>query len=241
MREELTLHIDGDELVPAILLLPDNTRRAPAALLIHGFSSNKERMSESVGRALLQHGVASLAVDLPLHGAREGGIEGLSLRNPLAVVQKWRLAVRESHGAIDVLASHDLIDPKRIGIAGYSLGAFLATIVASENETVRAVALAAGGDLPEETPFASLVRTIADPRRAVRGIEGRPLLMVNGRYDRRIRPEQARSLFEAAGEPKELRWYNGGHWPPPYAIAQAAEWLAVRLKTPVIRRRSASA
>jgi hypothetical protein len=53
--------------------------------------------------------------------------------------------------------------------------------------------------------------------------------MVNGRYDRTIRPEQARALFEAAGEPKEMRWYDGGHWPPQVAVEQVAEWLALQL------------
>lgn len=186
-------------------------------------------MADSVGRALLARGVASLAIDLPLHGAREGGVEGLSLRNPLALVQKWRLAVREAQAGIHFLAEHRAIDPRRLGITGYSLGAYLSVTVAAKNPLVKAVALAAGGDLPEETPFGSIVRTFADPRRDVRALAGRPLLMVNGRYDRTIRPSQARALFEAAAEPKELRWYEGGHWPPASAVDAVAEWLTARL------------
>jgi predicted esterase len=223
------LDMGSGELVPAILQVPKTPTPAPAALLLHGFSSDKNRMAGSVGRALLARNVASLAIDLPLHGSREGGVEGLSLRNPLAVVQKWRLAVREAHAAIEYLAEHEAIDAQRIAIVGYSLGAFLATVVAAENDRIRAVVLAAGGDLPPETPFASLVRTIADPRRAVRALGGRPLFMVNGRFDRRVTPEQASSLFDAASEPKELRWYEGGHWPPQSAIDEATQWLAETL------------
>jgi surfactin synthase thioesterase subunit len=63
--------------------------------------------------------------------------------------------------------------------------------------------------------------------------------MINGRYDRTIRPEQARALFEAAGEPKELRWYDGGHWPPQSAVDQVAEWLAERLAGKTSASRSA--
>lgn len=230
-RTLIELDVGSGELVPAILQLPPKRPRGAAGvLLLHGFSSHKERMANSIGRALLEHGVASIAIDLPLHGARDGGIEGMSLRNPLALVQKWRLAVREANHAIHHLVEHDEIDACRVGIAGYSLGAYLSVVVASKNKFVRAVALAAGGDLPEATPFASLVRTIADPQRAVRAIAGRPLFMINGRYDRTIRPAQARSLFDAATEPKELHWYNGGHWPPPSAIDETAAWLAEQLR-----------
>jgi fermentation-respiration switch protein FrsA (DUF1100 family) len=238
-RETLTLDVDGGERVPAILQRPRIAAAVPAVLLLHGFSSRKERMAESIGRALLAYDVASLAIDLPLHGAREGGLEGLTLRNPLALVQKWRLALREANQAIEHLAVHSAIDSTRLGLAGYSLGAYLAMIVAGDNRLVQAVALAAGGDLPEETPFASLVRTIADPRRAARRLAGRPLLMINGRYDRTIRPEQARRLFDAAREPKEQRWYEGGHWPPPSAIERAAEWLAAQLRSPHSRVKNA--
>jgi uncharacterized protein len=226
VRHVFELDGGGGEHVPALLQLPVGSARAPGVLLLHGFSSRKEQVADSIGRALVKRGVASLAIDLPLHGARETGIEGLSLQNPLAVVQKWRLAVREANSAISYLAEQPGIDARRLAIAGYSLGAYLAVIVAADNPLVRAVALAAGGDLPERTPFAALVRTIADPRRAVRAHAGRPQLMVNGRADRTIRAEQARALFEAADEPKELRWYDGGHWPPPAAVEWVAEWLA---------------
>src|SRR4029079_3900428 len=64
--------VHGAERVPASLLLPKGAVSAPAVLLLHGFSSNKERMVQSVGRALQQRGVASLALDLPFHGERHG-------------------------------------------------------------------------------------------------------------------------------------------------------------------------
>jgi dienelactone hydrolase len=228
MRHNLILH-DGEE-IPAVLTLPKSNAPVPAAVLLHGFSSRKEQMADSMGRALERFGIATLAIDLPLHGAREQGVEGLSLRSPLALVQKWRLAVRDGHQALQFLAGHAAIDPKSIGIVGYSLGAYLAVSIAADSRLVRAVVLAAGGDLPERTPFAALVRTIADPIRAVRALSGRPLLMVNGRFDRTIQPSQATALFDAAGDPKEIRWYQGGHWPPARAIDEAAEWLASRLK-----------
>jgi fermentation-respiration switch protein FrsA (DUF1100 family) len=229
IREPVELVVDGGERVPGLLTFPRVDAPVPGVLLLHGFSSHKERLADSIGRALGKRGVASLATDLPLHGTREGGLESLSMRNPMALVAKWRLAVREAHAAIHHLAEHPRIDPRRIAIAGYSLGAYLSVIVAADDKLVRAVALAAGGDLPAETPFAGLVRTIADPRRAAKRLDGRPLFMINGRWDRTIRPEQARALFDAAEEPKEQHWYDGGHWLPAPAVEQTADWITTRL------------
>src|SRR5436305_1907752 len=97
-------------------------------------------------------------------------------------------------------------------------------IDAREAEHVPAILqLAAGGDLPANTPFERVLRLAADPLRAVRSIRGRPLLMINGRFDQTVKPAQATALFEAAGDPKELWWYDGGHWPPQRLIDRAAE------------------
>lgn len=213
------------EAVPGTLLLPPRFP-SPVALLLHGAGSSNHRMSSSVGYALLRHGVASLAIDLPMHGAREGDVRDLSLKAPLDVVRAWKLAVAESREAVWLLGDDARFDTTRIGIVGYSLGAYLATIVAASEPGVKAVVLAAGGDLPADIPFATLVRTVADPLRAVRAIAGRPLLMINGRHDQRVTAQQGRALFEAAGEPKEMHWYNGGHWPPAPAIEKAAAWMA---------------
>jgi uncharacterized protein len=229
-RIAIELAAADHEHVPGILLLPDATRGPthpwPAALLLHGFTSRKERMVEGIGRALLARGVASLAIDLPLHGSREGSIEDLSFRNPLQLIGAWRLAIAEVRLSMDYLAELALVDRTRLALVGYSLGSFLGVVEAAGDARVRAVVLASGGDLPDRTPFAPIVRAAADPLRAVRKLAGRPLLMVNGRHDRTITPAQAERLYEAAGEPKELHWYQGGHWPPPSAVDYGADWLA---------------
>jgi dienelactone hydrolase len=172
--------------------------------------------------------VASLALDLPFHGERDGDVHSLS-RNPLALVGAWRSAIAEARTAIDWLTEHASVDARRIGIVGYSLGGFLALMTAADDERIRAVALAAAGDLPDHTPYASLVRGLVNPQRAAARLAGRPLLLVNGTRDTTTRPEQAKRLFAAATEPKTLHWYEGGHWPPPAAITMAARWVADRL------------
>lgn len=218
--------VRGRETVPALWLTPDSDEPAPVALLLHGFSSSKERMTQSVGRALLERGVSSLALDLPFHGARE---TGALPKNPLALVGAWKTAVAESRAAVDWLTWQRETNAARIGVVGYSLGGFLALMTAAEEDRLRVVALAAAGDLPDKTPYAALVRGLVDPLRAARRLEGRPLLLVNGRRDMTTRAAQAERLFDAAGEPKTMLWYDGGHWPPQNVIDRAAAWTAERL------------
>lgn len=227
-RLTMQLVLDGER-VPAVFLLPDTDTAVPGVLLLHGYGSRKEHMADAVGRELLVEGLASLAIDLPLHGERERSVELAALRNPLALLSEWRAAVSESVSALDWLAGRHEIARERLGLAGYSMGSFVGVAVSAKTSRVRALALAAGGDLPEGSPLERVVRTVADPIRAIRKLRGRPLLMVHGERDRTVTPAQARRLFAAAGEPKELRWYATGHWLPDAATRDAAGWLRERL------------
>jgi fermentation-respiration switch protein FrsA (DUF1100 family) len=101
--------------------------------------------------------------------------------------------------------------------------------VAERDSAVRAVVLAAGGDLPD-FPLASLIRAVADPLQGVRKLDGRPLLMVHGRRDNTILPAHAMRLFDAANEPKEIQWWDAGHRLPDAAVLQAAAWLERQLR-----------
>lgn len=223
----LDMRCDGEP-VPASWLTPVGGAPAPAVLLLHGFSSRKERMAQGIGRPLLTRGIASLALDLPYHGERGAGRD--VPKNPLALVSAWKSAVREARCAVAWLAAQREVDAMRIGVIGYSLGGFLALMTAADEPLLRATALAAAGDLPDRTPFAALVRGVVDPLGAARKLAGRPLLLVNGRRDTTTRPAQAERLFDAAAEPKRLEWYEGGHRPSPAAIERTAEWMATQLR-----------
>jgi len=229
-RLDVEFRSTGDT-VPGLLLLPDD---APSGgvLLLHGYSSRREHMADGVGESLLRRGVASLSIDLPLHGTRADPLQAQSARNPMAIFGLWRQAMRECKLAFGYLGARPEIDRGCLGVAGYSLGSFLAVMLAADEPGVRAVCLAAGGDLPDGTPLAAVARAFADPLRAVRKLDGRPLLMVHGKNDRTVTPAQARRLFEAAHEPKEIRWWPSGHYLPQDAIDHAAGWLVAQLGRP---------
>lgn len=226
-RLDVEFRASGDA-IPGTLLLP-GSGPSGGVLLLHGYSSRREHMVDGVGKALLRHGVASLSIDLPLHGTRQDPLQAQAARNPLAVFGLWRQALRESRLAFNYLGARPEVDRGCLGVAGYSLGSFLAVMVAAGEPAARAVVLAAGGDLPDGTPLSAVARAIADPLRAVRRLDGRPLLMVHGKNDRTVKPEQARRLFDAAREPKEIRWWSAGHILPPDAIDYAATWIVGQL------------
>ena len=232
IRRSLSFRLGEDGAsVPAILQLPPPPQRAPAVLLLHGWSSHKEQMASTLGRALLAHGIASLAIDLPLHGERSDANVLRGSFDPIALVREYRAALSEGELALRYLSAHPAVDPGRIAMAGYSLGSYITLAIAAREPVVKAVILAAGGDLPHESPFTRLLRPFADPVSAVKRLSGRPLLMVHGRHDRTIRAEQAECLFAAAGEPKEMQWWDAGHYLPEAAVAGAAAWLEDRLAT----------
>jgi hypothetical protein len=232
-RIDIELDADRDR-IPAILMVPDrpslHESRCATALLLHGFTSRKERMAEGIGRALLAWGVATLSIDLPMHGARGSRMHDIT-RSPIQMIAAWRRALSEIRCSLEYLTNLAAVDSQRLALVGYSLGAYLAIVAAAEETRWRALVLASGGDLPEQIPFISLLRSAADPLRSVRKLGGRPLLMVNGRFDRTIKADQAERLFEAAGEPKEIHWYHGGHWPPQPAVDFGAQWLAQKLSS----------
>ncbi len=122
----------GGETMPALLLMPAGRPVAPAALLLHGLNLDKERMSDMAGHALLRKGIASLTLDLPLHGERSSGSGTATESNPFEMMRRWRGAQEECLVAIRYLASHPGLDATRIGLVGYSLGAFLGLRVAAE-------------------------------------------------------------------------------------------------------------
>lgn len=229
---EITFDFREAELppIPAILQLPASAKPVPAVVLLHGLTSSKEVLAGSIGKELLRRGIGGIAIDLPLHGARGAGLEGAVLRDPLQVVARWSQAQAEARLALRYLTARPEVDRARLALLGYSLGAQLALAVAAEEREVRAVVLAAGGDLPEGTALDTFARRLADPIAAIRRLAGKPLRMVHGRSDRTVTPAQAERLFAAAGEPKEIRWYDAGHRLPTVAAVDVANWLTDRLR-----------
>ena len=149
---------------------------------------------------------------------------------------------------IDIRQTIDVLERRReldtspgVPIAGYSMGAWFAPLAGAADRRVPALLLMGGGSLAvdarpdEDRPGAPVIENLLErytalqPGAALARFAPRPVLMQNGRRDRLVPADGVRALFEAAGHPKELRWYDCGHILPPEAFREAASWLTVRI------------
>jgi fermentation-respiration switch protein FrsA (DUF1100 family) len=174
----------------------------------------------------------------------EAGIleEGLALR------RRGALTVLETRRMVDYLESREDIAAHRIYLVGASFGAITgATAFAFEPRLQAAVLVYGGGDLPllldsrqarneiggwvkPLTMVMSFLLAPADPVNYIGRAAPRPILFQNGTHDTLVPAASGRALFEAAGDPKEIIWYDSDHiglneahvW---VVLEDAIEWL----------------
>jgi dienelactone hydrolase len=219
----------GGEIVPALLCTPHGQAGPfPVVVAVHGLGSNKAQVVGQVAPALTKRGFAVLAPDMPLHGERPGSAQGLLQRKDfITALARFRQCVMNVRQTIDIAQTLPQLETSRgVVLAGYSMGALVHSLAGPADERVRAMVLMVGG-AHEIHAAARLLPQLAatDPRLAIANFIGRPLLMLNARYDSTITPEMGTRLFDAAAEPKEQRWYESGHRLPAEAYEDAAEWV----------------
>ena len=209
----------GDR-VPGRLLLPDSSDPAPLVLLQHGAGGSKSAdYLEATGLPWVERGTAVASIDFPLHGERfdrklathlgaRDADDGLRT----AFV---RQAVVDLRRALDALASFSELDASRVGYAGFSLGSMLGAAFCASDPRPRAAAFALGG--------AGLGPPRLDPARHVGRIAPRPVLFVNAEGDETVPRGAAEAFHAAAGEPKEILWFEGSHVQLP-GLALKAMW-----------------
>jgi uncharacterized protein len=211
------------ERVPALLGIPKAGKAPyPALLVQHGLGGSKE--SDYVALPALEfarEGYVTLRIDACLHGERrrEGGTardDPLSQLRFLAelVVDGWGQSIVDMRRGLDYLVSRPEVDPTRIGYVGMSMGAMMGAVVTGVDTRIRAAVLIVGGSFGGLVQDASKLAEI-DPAEFVGLISPRPLLMLNGKKDPIVPPAWAERMYEAAGEPKRIVWYDTGHYVPP--------------------------
>jgi len=206
----------GDR-VPGRLLLPrDGDEPFPLILLQHGARASKDApYLDAAAGPWARGGAAVASIDFPLHGQRastkltELVLRGL--RTPskpgedagILVREFVHQAVADLRRALDALQPLPGIDGERVAYAGFSLGSFVGATFCAVDPRPRAAAFAigGGGTGPPEI----------DPARTVRSFAPRPSLFVGATRDEVVSREAALALFEGAGEPKEMLWFEGTH------------------------------
>lgn len=182
----------------------------------------------------VRDGAAVARIDFPLHGERDD--PKLRSRALAALAEGaspdaqelglWadihRQAVSDLRRSVDALTTLEEIAEDRVGYAGFSLGAILGAAFCAEDARVRVAALALGGGGLAPVPH--------DAAASIGAFAPRPLLFVNARDDERIPVDRAEQLHAAAGEPKEIAWFDGGHGElPGAALKRIWQFLAGHL------------
>jgi fermentation-respiration switch protein FrsA (DUF1100 family) len=231
----LTFNDAQGDLVPALLAKPAGvTKPLPVVVAIHGLGSNKAQVTAQLAPALIRRGFAVLAPDLPFHGERPGEPRTFVKRtDPLGQFNAFRQASIDVRQCIDLVRQRPDLDADRVFLAGYSLGSFVSSITGPLDPRVEAMVLFVGGalDVPSTMLQIPMIGTIC-PQTALPHFAGRPVFLANGKDDRVITPTMAERLFDSAADPKQQRWYDGGHMLPTQAFEDAADWLADLISSP---------
>jgi dienelactone hydrolase len=129
--------------------------------------------------------------------------------------QTFRPLVVNARRAFDVLVARKDVDPKRLGLVGFSLGAQTAAILAGEDRQLKAVGIVGGRGA--ETPLYWIPRTHAD------------LFFQAGTHDDVVPHRQLLALIAAApGHPK-VRWYDTKHGMNRRTFDDQIAWQAAEL------------
>jgi predicted esterase len=197
--------------------------RCPALLILGGVRTGRRTIEYIHGT----RGVVLLALDYPYSGKREelGWWEFL-----LALGGIRRAIVRTVPAAmlgVDYLLTRDDVDANRIVAVGGSVGAaFVPALAATDRRIAGAAMLFGGADLGAvmranlhipgvlarpASWLGGVLSSPVEPAKYVGRISPRPVFMLNGTGDSRIPQRCSTRLYEAAAQPKTMRWIDAGH------------------------------
>ena len=176
-----------------------------------------------------------VALDYPYDGPEK--VRGLS--QIIDTLPLARQAFRDTPPAVslvvDWLIDQPWVDSDQIVIIGASLGVPFATLAAARDPRISGALLVHGAadnlawletqvarrneEKILHRPLATLIHWAAygptfDTARNVATISPRPVVVIGARADERTPAEQTQALFDAAREPKILRWTEGQHIQP---------------------------
>ena len=196
------------------------SRTGAVVIFVHGGGHNRTE-SLRVAGALAKQGIGSLLYDSRANGQSDGKLQGWGDKEQADLT-----------AALDFVGRQPDVNPARIGVQGFSIGASTAVLVAAHDSRVHAVLLnVVWPSLYDELAYKAsqpkwltlpLLRWIFEsagielnrvrPMDAIHAIAPRPLMMLVGDQDEDTPLRISQSMFALAGEPKQFSIVRGaGH------------------------------
>ncbi|HZO61798.1 MAG TPA: acetylxylan esterase [Gaiellaceae bacterium] len=206
--------------VQGYLAAPEHGAKLPAVIYLHGSGESRERF---LLPAVWAAGKRAVGMTLTLPSSTAGAAPaGLTPVQRLARDQQIFVAdVVAVRRAVDVLRSLPRVDPGRIGLVGWSLGARVAAVAAGAEPHIKAVVLMSGGSLPVSEyaaqapaglrPEVRRSLTAIDPLRWLARAHAGSVLLQDGRKDEIVPRAALVALQKAAPQGSVVRWYQAGH------------------------------
>jgi len=255
--EEFTFEGSPGEKVPVMAVIPSNAGQpCPAIIFLYGIGMEIDFI-DKIAEAVTQAGFALFVPEQLNRGKRRP--KGLGPAEEVATFRhRIMTTIHDPRRLIDVIEKRPDIDSQRIYLWGASFGAMAGCSVMAYDPRLKAGVLTlCGGDFQKMARDSSLRQTLPrfswiklaapvaasllrpfDPILHIARIAPRPLLFQNLLNDEMIPRSSVEELYNRAGQPKQILWYDSPHnHPAKDAIKQAVldglAWLKALDREPV--------
>lgn len=235
----VNIAVTADVRADCLLVAPERVKGKTGAVIWMHSSGFFEQLPDAI--LLAQAGAISLLIS-PI------------IPDWSATPETWRpsmvQAVVSVRRGVDLLLQRSDVDPQRLAYVGHSYGALIGVDAAASDHRFRAAVFEVG--LPgmsvhirtAEASFAAAIRkkfgpqldsalSLIEPLDAIHyvgGLAPAALLFQSAHLDPGISDEQAQTFFDAASQPKTLKWYDTAHEVIDIAaISDRARFLASHL------------
>jgi uncharacterized protein len=151
-------------------------------------------------------------------------------------------AIKDLRRGLDLLNSQPMVDWRRLGYVGHSLGALCGAVLSGIEQRVRTYVLMSGtvsfadvveANMPDLTKeeistYRSTLQDI-DPVRFVTKAAPASIMFQLGKKEEYFKHERMQALAHAASEPKIVKWYDAGHLLNEEARQDRDGWLVDEL------------
>lgn len=222
----------------AYLVRPNGDGPFAAILFVHwlGKNSNRDEFLEEA-KSLAKQGVVSLLIQGTFPWTKSPK-EAASDR--LDIIEQ----TIELRRAVDFLLTQPGVDPQRIAFVGHDYGGLYGGVLSGVEKRIKAYALmTAPGNFSNwsiEYFLSSSVdpseyrkqMTMVEPMMYISHAAPASLLFQFSNSDGFVPKEEANQFFDAASEPKEIKWYDSSHQIQldETATSDRLDWLATQLK-----------